>query len=99
MPKPIDPVVLRKAKSLHMNIDGQKFKRGDIVQLADDIPWITSGRGKVIAYRYNSGKQGVVMGSYADEYGGDNHNEYTIWFPEGGACSWYEEKWMTLLKG
>jgi hypothetical protein len=69
----------------------QKFVRGDVVQIADDLgPTMSHFRGDT---------QAVVMGSYKDQYGGDNVDSYSVMFLDNGqTCSWYHTHQMTLLR-
>jgi hypothetical protein len=41
---------------------------------------------------FENDKDVIVVGSYADQYGGDNTKSYTVIFPDTGReSSWYEE--------
>jgi len=40
----------------------------------------------------------IVIGSYRDQYGGDNTNDYTLHLKGNGACSWYHESQLELLE-
>ena len=67
----------------------QKFKHGDLVQVADDL-------GPTMAH-FDKGCRAIVIGSYADKYGGNNRTSYTLFIEGGGETSWYEEGQLTLL--
>jgi hypothetical protein len=68
----------------------QKFKRGDHIKIADDL-------GKSMAH-FQSGVEGIVIGSYADKYGGKTIDSYTIHIKGHGQVSWYYENQLTLIK-
>lgn len=79
----------------------QKFQAGDLVRIADNIPWImgTSEDGPyVVAYKGGSGKRAIVFGSYKDQYGGDNNRDYTIAIEGYGKTSWYSEADLSLIE-
>lgn len=69
----------------------QKFKRGDVVHIAKDLgPCMT---------HFENDKDAIVLGSYRDQYGGDNTQDYTLMFCEdGNEVSWYEEHQLTFLR-
>jgi len=68
----------------------QKFKRGDVVRIAADLGLSMS--------HFRKDEDAVVMGSYADEYGGCNTKDYTLLFFGGQETSWYEEHQLTFLR-
>jgi hypothetical protein len=47
---------------------------------------------------FRSGCDAIVISSYADEFGGDNTDSYTIRLEEGGISAWYYEHQLTLIK-
>lgn len=57
----------------------QKFRRGDLVmcQHSDVTP--------------NLPPLGIVLGSYADQFGGSDTKSYTVMFQRHGRVSWYQE--------
>lgn len=68
----------------------QKFKRGNLVHIAKDL-------GSMMNH-FDNDKDAIIVGSYADQYGGGNTKSYTVMFVETGSeCSWYEEQQLTLI--
>jgi hypothetical protein len=68
----------------------QRFQRGDHVRIADDLgPYMS---------HFRAGCDVIVVGSYADQYGGDNRDTYTVFFRGSGGCSWYDEHQLTLIE-
>ena len=68
----------------------QKFKRGNLVHIAKDL-------GSMMSH-FENDKDVIIVGSYADQYGGSNTKSYTVMFPDtGGESSWYEEHQLTLI--
>jgi hypothetical protein len=47
---------------------------------------------------FQSGCEAIVIGSYADQYGGSNHNSYTLHIKDSGRCSWYYGQQLTLIE-
>lgn len=42
--------------------------------------------------------EAVIIGSYADQFGGGDHDgDYTVMLPDGNESSWYEEDQLTLI--
>lgn len=69
----------------------QKFTRGNLVRIADDL-------GESMSH-FEKGKNAVILYSYKDEYGGHNDKEYGVIFPDNGReVSWYHEHQLTLLE-
>lgn len=68
----------------------QKFKRGDLVYIAADL-------GPAMTH-FTADTNAIVIGSYKDQYGGDNIDSYTVMFYDGNECSWYYENQLTFLK-
>lgn len=69
----------------------QKFFRGHRVHIAEDLgPHMGHFTGDVDA---------IVMGSYSDQFGGDNNDSYSLLLltecPH--AVSWYDEDQLTLV--
>ena len=46
---------------------------------------------------HRAGEQGIVLGSYHDQYGGENTSSYTLMF-NGSAESWFEVNQLRLVK-
>lgn len=68
----------------------QKFKRGNLVHIAKDL-------GSMMSH-FENDKDVIIVGSYADQYGGSNTKSYTVMFPDTGSqSSWYEEHQLTLI--
>lgn len=65
----------------------QKFHRGDLVQVAKNDMMSSLA----------SGCRAIVVGSYKDQYGGDDTSSYTLHTEGGGGGSWYDEKQLTLI--
>lgn len=69
---------------------GQKFKRGNLVHIAKDL-------GSMMSH-FENDKDVIVVGSYADQYGGNDTKKYTVMFPNTGrTSSWYIEHQLTLV--
>lgn len=70
----------------------QKFFRGDLVRIADDLGYSMS--------HFDKGCDAVVMYTYAEQYDGGRRNEkqYCLYIlPNGGESSWYDEEQLTLV--
>ena len=78
----------RQAEGQNMS---QKFHKDDHVQVGDMPPYMSHFTGNCEA---------IVIGSYADQYGGGNRERatYTLNLKEGGHVSWYEEDQLTLIR-
>lgn len=68
----------------------QKFHKGDWVRVAKDL-------GPCMEH-FHSDVEAIVIGSYADQYGGDCHEDYTIHIKGSGQCSWYHGHQLTLIE-
>jgi hypothetical protein len=68
----------------------QLFKMGDLVKIAKDLVPAMS--------HFDADCEAIVIGSYADQYGGDNHNSYTLYLKGGGKTSWYDGEQLTLIE-
>lgn len=80
------------------NLRKQKFRRGDLVKIADDL-------GPSMAH-FEKGCTAIVLGSYADLYsamsrGGYGQDRYCLLVisPRRGvySCSWYDEDQLALI--
>lgn len=69
----------------------QKFFKGDVVMVDNG-----KDRSGMSRSHFTNGL-GVVEGSYHDEYGGGNIEDYTINF-KGGQESWYPVDTLTLVR-
>lgn len=67
----------------------QKFVKGDMVRVASDLGPMRS--------HFQGDCDAIVIGSYADQYGGSNRDSYTLHIKGGGRTSWYYEKDLTLI--
>lgn len=68
----------------------QKFKKGDHVKIADDL-------GESMSH-FQSGCDAIVIGSYADQYGGSDITSYTLHIKGSGENSWYYENQLELIE-
>lgn len=68
----------------------QKFKKGDLVKIAKDL-------GSSMSH-FTNDCEAIVMGSYADKFGGPDTKSYTLFLENGGECAWYEEHQLTLIE-
>ncbi len=68
----------------------QKFAKGDLIQIAKDL-------GPCMRH-FTADCRGIVVGTYAQQYGGNNIKAYTIYLEGHGEVSWYEEHQLTLLE-
>lgn len=68
----------------------QKFQRGDLVQIAEDL-------GTSMPH-FTSNKRAVVVGTYDEQFGGGDIDIYTLHVEGEGQVSWYHEHQLTLIK-
>lgn len=68
----------------------QKFHAGDHVRVAKDLGGCMS--------HFPSNCDAIVVCSYADRYGGEDTNNYSIYIKGLGEISWYYEHQMELIK-
>ena len=54
----------------------QKYKRGNLVHIAKDL-------GDHMSH-FTSDKDVIIVGSYADQYGGSDTDSYTVMFVDDG---------------
>lgn len=73
-----------------MTMDEQKFHHGDLVRIAKDL-------GQSMRY-FESDRDAIVVGSYSDQYGGDDTKSYTLHLEGRGPVSWYSEHQLTLIE-
>jgi hypothetical protein len=68
----------------------QKFKKGDLVYITDSMPDTMK--------HFTGGTMAVVMGSYADEYGGGEREKhiYSLFVKGEGPVAWYKEDQLTF---
>jgi len=68
----------------------QKFKRGNLVHVDKEL-------GSMMTH-FENDKDAIIVGSYADQFGGNNTKSYTLIFLDDGCeVSWYEEHQLTLI--
>lgn len=68
----------------------QKFKRGNLVHIAKDLPHYQS--------HFESDVDVIIEYSYADMYGGSDTTSYSVIFPDDGhSVAWYKEDQLTLI--
>jgi hypothetical protein len=68
----------------------QKFQRGDLVRIADDL-------GPMMSHS-TSGCDAIVVGSYRDQFGGPDSESYTLFLEDRGESSWYYGDQLTLIE-
>jgi len=68
----------------------QKFQYGDLVKVAKDL-------GPSMSH-FTADCDAIVIGSYADQFGGDNTKDYTLHLKDRGTSSWYKGHQLTLIK-
>lgn len=76
----------------------QKFKRGNLVKvLVGQQVWASTERLKDISSDY-VGKTAVIEYSYAEKYGGDNTNSYSIMFTDtGSTLAWKNDNELEFI--
>jgi hypothetical protein len=70
----------------------QKFFKGDLVQIADDL-------GESMRH-FDKSCKAIVIGTYAELcYDDNNVDDYCIYIlPRGGSTSWYHTHQLTLIE-
>ena len=76
----------------------QKFKRGNLVKvLVGHQIWSNKEGGKDISPE-DVGRTAIIEGSYADLYGGNNRDSYSIiWTDTGGSLAWKSNNELELI--
>ncbi len=69
---------------------GQKYQKGDHVQVAKDL-------GQCMGH-FTNDCEAIIVGSYADQFSGEDATSYTIHIKGEGETSWYEEHQLTLIE-
>jgi hypothetical protein len=69
---------------------GKLFRNGDFVHVAKDL-------GPSMSH-FEADCDAIVIGSYADQYGGKDRDSYTIHIKGLGEVSWYYGHQLTLIK-
>jgi len=70
----------------------QKFFRGDLVQIADDL-------GKAMSH-FEKGCKAIVIGTYAElSYDDNKVDDYQLYIlPHQGTSAWYHTHQLTLIE-
>lgn len=68
----------------------QKFNKGDWVRVAKDL-------GSSMSH-FTADCEAIILGSYADQYGGNDHSNYSLYIKDKGPVSWYHEPQLTLIE-
>ena len=69
-------------------MDAQKFHMGDRVMV-----------DKAARLFADHDQEAIVIGSYADQYGGASRNMYTLHIKgDSGSSSWYDEQYLSLIE-
>ena len=68
----------------------QKFQKGDHVMISKDL-------GSMMRY-FKSDCEAIIIGSYADQCGGNDTKNYTLHIKGHGESSWHHEHQLTLIK-
>jgi len=98
----LDDIVLNWPTTPDKYDDGtpmeQKYKRGNKVKVLFGHPVWGNGKAVTDMCPDEVGKEAIIVGSYADQYGGDNISDYTIMFLEtGNRVSWKDEKQLEFI--
>lgn len=76
----------------------QKFHRGNVVKIIIDNPLSSENDFKGDPDGKNVGRLAVIKGSYADQFGGDSRDNYTIIFKDdGNMMSWWYDWQLELV--
>lgn len=67
----------------------QKFPKGALVRIAKDL-------GSSMSH-FTADADAIVLGSYAEQYGGSDTKSYTLHLKGRGSSSWYYEHQLTLI--
>lgn len=79
----------------------QKFKKGDLIRIAKDLDSSLSFSSENLEppmSHFPKDRDAIVIGSYADQYGGCDTKIYTLFLRGGGKCAWYKERHLTLIE-
>jgi hypothetical protein len=68
----------------------QQFHKGDLVRVAHDL-------GPTMSH-FKADCDAIIMGSYADQYGGSDRHSYTLYLKGDGETSWYDACQLTLIE-
>ena len=78
----------------------QKFKNGDLVRVAERSLYqrFNPETGGTEPCGVQPACNAIVIGSYADQFGGDNVESYTLFVEGGGKTSWFQEGELTMIR-
>ena len=68
----------------------QKFNKGSLVRVAKNL-------GSSMSH-FQSDCDAIIIGSYADQFGGEDVKSYTIYIKGSGETSWYNEHQLELIE-
>lgn len=68
----------------------QKFQSGDLIRIAKDL-------GSSMSH-FKADCDAIVIATYAQQFGGNNVDSYTLLFEDEGRVSWYHEAQLTFIK-
>ena len=81
------------ARPVKANLPNQKFKRGQRVKVADEMPEYMS--------HFPKGFEAIVEYTYGQKYDGEDYDNYSLIVLEKGkpinSIAWYYESQLTLL--
>lgn len=76
----------------------QKFKSGNLVKVLVGHQIFSTKEGIIDICPEYVGRKAIIRYSYAEEYGGDNTDNYSIiWLDNGGSLAWKHESELELL--
>lgn len=79
-------------------MSGQKFKRGNLVKVLVGHQIFSTKEGAVDIRPEYVARKAIIRYSYAEEYGGDNIDDYSItWLDSGDSLAWKHERELELL--
>jgi hypothetical protein len=67
-----------------------RLRAGDRVRIVKQLPSSMS--------HFTADEEAIVVGSYADQYGGHDHHTFTLWIKDHGRVSWYDREHLTLIE-
>lgn len=68
----------------------QKFKKYDLIKVNKQLSESKS--------HFECDCEAIIIGSYRDQYGGENTSQYTIYIKGSGEVSWYNEDELSLVE-
>lgn len=73
-----------------IDLGQQSFRHGDLVHIAPDL-------GSSMSH-FPSDCDAIVIASYAHQYGGSDHDSFTLFLRGQGNTSWYQASQLALLE-